>query len=96
MTYFTDDTLPDLDELVKHAKTAGHNEKSSSPQPTCGKDVILVSSDESSEIEVCDSPSTTNTTHPQEEETPQMKDVPVPSPVAHDKDSQQQNPPPHE
>ena len=94
LTYFTDDTLPDLDELVKQAKTARYKEKSSSPHPTCGKDVILVSSDESSEIEVCDLPSTTKTTHLQEEETPQMKDVPVPSPVAHDKDTQQQNPPP--
>ena len=94
LTYFTDDTLPDLDELVKQAKTARYKQKSSSPQPTCGKDVILVSSDESSEIEVCDLPSTTKTTHLQEEETPQMNDVPVPSPVAHDKDTQQQNPPP--
>ena len=93
LTSFTDDTLPDLHELVKQAKTARYNEKSSSPQPTCGKDVILVSSDGSSEIEVCDLPSTTKTTHLQEE-TPQMKDVPVPSPVAHDKDTQQQNPPP--
>ena len=55
-----------------------------------------MSSDESSEIEVCDLPSTKKTTHLQEEDTPQMKDVPVPSPVAHDKDTQQQNPPPHE
>ena len=94
LTSFTDDTLPDLHELVKQAKTARYKEKSSSPQPTCGKDVILVSSDESSEIEVCDLPSTTKTTHIQEEETPQMKDVPVPSPVAHDKDTQQQNHPP--
>ena len=63
LTYFTDDTLLDLDGLVKQAKTARYQQKSSSPQATCGKDVILVSSDESSEIEVCDLPSTTKTTH---------------------------------
>lgn len=83
--FFTDDTLPDLDELVQQSKTARDKQKSSGPQATCEKDVITLSSDESSDIEVCDLPANTKTTHPQEEEPPHMNDMPVPSQVADDR-----------
>ena len=52
-----------------------------------------MSSDESSDIEVCDLPANTKTTHPQEEPC-HMNDVPMHSQVADNKDTEEENPPP--